>query len=129
MKQFRMVMRDFHILCEIQKGSSFKANLEHFLESIVYILYIISKLGKSGVQRLNDVQFGAEMKKLWPFESNCAKLKRNFALTFSGAKFFSSPFSNEKIFAPTNPNEKFSQHHQPLAKFSCNLQIFVHRLN
>ena len=38
------------------KDSSFKANLEHFLESIVYILYIISKLGKSGVQRLNGVQ-------------------------------------------------------------------------
>ena len=38
------------------KDSSFKENLEHFLESIVYILYIISKLGKSGVQRLNDVQ-------------------------------------------------------------------------
>ena len=31
------------------KDSSFKENLEHFLESIFYMLYIISKLGKSGV--------------------------------------------------------------------------------
>ena len=28
-----------------------RTNLEHFLESIIYILYIVSKLGKSGVQR------------------------------------------------------------------------------
>ena len=27
-----------------------RTNLEHFLESIIYILYIVSKLGKSGVQ-------------------------------------------------------------------------------
>ena len=32
------------------KDSSCKENLKQFLESIVYILYIISKLGKSGVQ-------------------------------------------------------------------------------
>ena len=32
------------------KDSSFKENLEHFLEPIVSILYIISKLEKSGVQ-------------------------------------------------------------------------------
>ena len=33
------------------KDSSYKENLEHVLESIFYILYIISKLRKSGVQR------------------------------------------------------------------------------
>ena len=33
------------------KDNSFKENLELFLESIVYLLYIISKLRKSGVQR------------------------------------------------------------------------------
>ena len=32
------------------KDSGYKENLEHFLESIVYIIYIISKLGNSGVQ-------------------------------------------------------------------------------
>ena len=31
------------------KDSSCKENLEHFLESIFYMLYIISKLGKLGV--------------------------------------------------------------------------------
>ena len=41
---------NLHMLCEIQKGSSCKENLEHFLEFIVYILYIILKLGKSEVQ-------------------------------------------------------------------------------
>ena len=38
-------------ICQIQNDSSSKTNLEHFVESIVYILYIFSKLGKSGVQR------------------------------------------------------------------------------
>ena len=33
------------------KDSSYKENLEHFLESIFYIIYIISNLRKSGVQR------------------------------------------------------------------------------
>ena len=32
------------------KDSSYKETLEHFMESIFYILYIISNLGKSGVQ-------------------------------------------------------------------------------
>ena len=32
------------------EDSSCKENLEHFLESIIYILYIISNLRKSGVQ-------------------------------------------------------------------------------
>ena len=33
------------------KDSSLKANLEYFLESIIYILYIISKLWKLEVER------------------------------------------------------------------------------
>ena len=31
-----------------------RTNLEHFLKSIIYILYIVSKLGKSGVQRFKQ---------------------------------------------------------------------------
>ena len=50
MKQFRMAMWNLRMLCEIQKESIYRTNLEHFLESIAYILYIISKVGKSGVQ-------------------------------------------------------------------------------
>ena len=44
-------MRNLRMLCKIQKDIKFKTNLEHFLESIVYILYVILKLGKLGVQR------------------------------------------------------------------------------
>ena len=36
------------------KDRSFKENLEHFLESIFYMLYIISKLGKSEVKRFKQ---------------------------------------------------------------------------
>ncbi|KAL6345179.1 hypothetical protein AAG906_013663 [Vitis piasezkii] len=54
----------------------------------------------------NGVQFGAETKKLWPIQGNCAKLKRNFALTFPDAKIFALIFPDAKIFALTFPNEK-----------------------
>ena len=37
-QQFRMAMRNLRMLCEIQNESSCKTNLEHFVESIVYIL-------------------------------------------------------------------------------------------
>ena len=49
-QQFRMAMWNLRMLCEIQKESICRTNLEHFLESIAYILYIISKVRKSGVQ-------------------------------------------------------------------------------
>ena len=45
---------NFAWLCAIQKDSSCKTNLEHFIESIIYILSIISKLGKSRVQRFKQ---------------------------------------------------------------------------
>ena len=57
------------------KGNSCRENLEHFLESFVYILYIISKLEKSGVQCFKQYANRSSTKKLWPFEDNCAKLK------------------------------------------------------
>ena len=46
---------NFAWLCEIQEKSSCKTNLEHFLESIVYILYIVSKLRKSGSQEVRSL--------------------------------------------------------------------------
>ena len=88
------------------KDSSCKENLEHLLETIVYMLYIILNFGNSGVQRFNSVQFGSETKKLWPIEGNCAKLKRNFALTFPDAKIFALTFPDAKIFALTFPDAK-----------------------
>ena len=54
----------------------------------------------------NLEHFGAETKKLWPIEGNCAKLKRNFALTFPDAKIFASTFLDAKIFALTFPDAK-----------------------
>ena len=60
--------------------SEFEENLEDFMESIVYILYIISKLGKSGVNVSNDLQIEAKMKKLWPFEDNCIELEGHFKM-------------------------------------------------
>ena len=70
------------------KDRSCKKNLEHFLESNFYMLYIISNLRSQESNTLNGVQFGAETRKLWPFEGDCTKLRRNFALTFPDAKIF-----------------------------------------
>ena len=64
----------------------------------------------------NNVQFEAEMKKLWPIEGNCAKLKKNFALTFLDAKIFALAFPDAKIFALTFPNAKIFTAHFPNAK-------------
>ena len=61
-----------------QLQSSFTL-LEHLPKSIFYMLYTISKLRKSRIQRSNRVRFGAEMRKIWPSEDNCIKLRDNFA--------------------------------------------------
>ncbi|RVW62942.1 hypothetical protein CK203_062869 [Vitis vinifera] len=53
--------------------------LEHFPKSIFYILYTISKIRKSRIQRFKPCTFGAEMRKIWPSEDNCIKLRDNFA--------------------------------------------------
>ena len=45
-----------------------RTNLEHFLESIIYILYIVSKLGKSGVQRFKrfaNWRWNEEVMAIW----------------------------------------------------------------
>ena len=59
-----------------------RINLEHFLESILDILYIFrrSKSQKSNVS--NGMQIRVEMKKLWPFEDNCTKLKGHFEIIY-----------------------------------------------
>ena len=68
----------------------------------------------------NGVQIGAEMKKLWPFEDNCTKLKmsenfasakskcENFAPTKSKCEIFALAKVKCKNFAAPNPNVKFS---------------------
>ena len=83
------------------KDRSCKKNLEHFLESNFYMLYIISNLRSQESNTLNGVQFGAETRKLWPIEGDCTKL-RNFTLTFPDAKIFALKFIDAKISALTS---------------------------
>ena len=154
MKQFRMAMQNLRMLCEIQKDSSCKTNLEHFLESIIYILYIFSKLGKSEVQRLKrcanrswneevmaiwrqlhrvENEFRNSQSQMWKFRTNQIQI-RNFHTSQIQMWNFHNSFSTYEIFVTPFPLAKFLQHHQPLAIFSqlhiwlakssCNLQIF-----
>ena len=97
MKQFCMVMRNLHMLCKIQRVAVSRKIWSTFW-SPFYTRYIsFWSLGSRESNASNGVQFGAEMKKLWPIEGNYTKLKRNFALTFSDVKFFAPPFSNAKM--------------------------------
>ena len=63
-----------------------RKNLEHFLESILDILYIFQILGSQESNASNSVQIGVEMKKLWPFEDNYAKLKDHFEIQLMNSK-------------------------------------------
>ena len=83
-----------------QLQSSF-ALLEHFPKFIFYILYTISKLRKSRIQRSNRVRFGAEMRKIWPLEDNCIKLRDNFARWKSRCEILSPLCENFAHLKPT----------------------------
>ena len=63
-----------------------RQNLEHFLKSILSILYIIS-MGIQESNASNGVQIRVEIKKLWPFEDNCAKLKDHFKIQLMNSKW------------------------------------------
>ena len=94
-----MLMRNLHMLCEIQRTTVARKiwRTSQSPLSTFYISFLISGSQESNAS--NGVQFGAEMKKLWPIEGNCAKLKRNFVLTFPHAKIFALTFPDAKIFA------------------------------
>ena len=80
-----------------------RTNLEHFLESITYILYIVSKLGKSKVQNAsNSLQIRAKMKKLWPFEDNCTKLEGHFEMISKFNLWIRNPLRNDTNFKFTH---------------------------
>ena len=53
--------------------------LEHFLESILYILYNFRSSGSHESNASNGVQIGVETKKLWSLQENCTELSGNFA--------------------------------------------------
>ena len=119
MKQFLMVIRNLHMLCEIHRTTVTK-NIWSTSWSSLSMYYIsFRSSGSQESYASNSVQFGVETKKLWPFEGKCAKLKRNFVLTFPNAKIFALTFPDAKIFALTFPNAKIF-----IAHFS-NVKIFT----
>ena len=116
MKQFCMVMQNLHMLCEIQR-TAVTRKIWSILWSPFFTYYIsFRSLRIQESNALNGVQVGAEMKKLWQFEGNYRKLKRNFALTFPDAKNFALTFPDAKILALTFPNAKIFTTHFPNAK-------------
>ena len=101
-----MVMRNLHMLCEIQRIVVARQIWSTFWSPLSTCYISFRSLGSQESNASNGMQFGAEKKKLWTFESNCTKLKRNFALTFPDAKIFTLTFPNVKIFAAHFPNAK-----------------------
>ena len=99
-------MRNLHMLCEIQRTEVARQIWSTSWSPIItcYISFLSSRSQESNT--LNGVQFGAETRKLWPFEGDCTKLRRNFALTFPDAKIFALTFPDVKIFALTFPDAK-----------------------
>ena len=87
--------QQFHMAMRNSKDRSCKANLEHFLESNSYMLYIRSS-GSQESNASNGVQIGVEMKKLWPFEDNCTKLAYKFNL------WILNPLQNDTNFEFTH---------------------------
>ena len=116
MKQFCMVMRNLHMLCEIQRTAVARPiwSTSWSLLSTYYISF--RSLGSQESNSSNGVQFRAETRKLWLIEGNCTKLKRNFALTFPDAKIFALTFPDAKIFSLTFPNVNIFAAHFPNAK-------------
>ena len=105
------------------KGSSFKANLENFLKSIIHILYIILNLEKSGVQCFKQYANRSSTKKLWPFEDNCAKLK-GISHHLSLMRKFSHCLSLMRKFSHwLSLMQNFSHHPFSFAKFLHHLSL------
>ena len=55
-------------------------NLEHFLKSILGMLFIVSKLRKSGVQNFKWCANWSWNEEVMAFEDNCAELKDYFEM-------------------------------------------------
>ena len=92
---------NFAWLCEIQKDSSYKTNLEHFIESIIYILSIISKLGKSRVQCFKQCanwSWNEEAMVIW---RQLQQAENEFRNPFSALRKFRNLAKSSDIFAST----------------------------
>ena len=96
----RRKSKERNLTWRIQEDNNCWTNFEYFLESISYILYVFSKLRKSGVQRFKRCTIGVETKKLWPFEDNRINLCENFTAAKSATK---STFRCENFTAAKPP--------------------------
>ena len=88
-----------------------RTNLEHFLESIIYIHYIsFRSSGSQESNSSNGLQIGAEMKKLWPFEDNCTKLEGHFEMISKFNLWIQNPLWNDTNFKFTHCHFDVSPH-------------------
>ena len=65
------------------KDRSFKENLEHFLESIFYMLYIISNLGKLGFQNFKRCAIWSWNKEFMTVWRQLHKAEKEFPIDIS----------------------------------------------
>ena len=65
------------------KDSSCKETLEHFMESIVYMLYIILKHGKSGVQRFKQCAIWSWNEEVMANWRQLRKVEKEFRIDIS----------------------------------------------
>ena len=70
------------------KDSSWKENLDHLLESIVYIIYIISKLGKSGFQHFKRCAIWSWNKEVMAVWRQLRKVEEEFRIDISWCENF-----------------------------------------
>ena len=119
MKRFRMVMRNLHMLCKIQRTAVSRKIWSTYWSPLSTQYISFRSSGSQESNSSNGVQNRAKPKKLWPFEGNCIKLKMNFASPFHDAKIFSLTFPDAKIFALTFPDVKI------FALTFSNAKIFV----
>ena len=101
-------------------------NLEHFLESIVYIISIVSKLRKSKVQhfkRCANRSLNEEVMTIWrqlhqaenEFRNPFSALQnfRKPIYPFAKLKNFATPFEPYKIFASPSTPYEIEEFHKP----------------
>ena len=83
-----------------------RTNLEHFLESIVYILYIVLNLGKSGVQRSKrcaNQSWNEEVMVIWRHVHQVGGSFRNdFEMISKFNLWIWNPFRNDTNFEFTH---------------------------
>ena len=75
------------------KDSNCKETLEYFMESIVYMLYIILKLGKLGVQRFKQCAIWSWNEEVMANWRQLHKAKKEFRINIPWCENFRTNFS------------------------------------